>query len=87
MSENGIDWIGVLDGKRLLGWIDRSDIESPGLAEAEARPFAVSLTPSSSLREALDAVVTGHARVAVVVEGDEYQGMLDLEAIAEEITE
>jgi CBS domain-containing protein len=87
MSENGIDWIGVLDGKRLLGWVDRSDIEASGPAKAEPRPFAVSLAPSSSLREALDAVVTGHARIAVVVENGEYRGMLDLEAIAEEITE
>jgi osmoprotectant transport system ATP-binding protein len=87
MSENGIDWIGVLDGKKLLGWVDRSDIDSAGLAGAKARPFAVSLTPLSTLREALDAVVTGHARIAVVVENDEYRGMLDLESIAEEITE
>jgi hypothetical protein len=32
-------------------------------------------------------VVVGHARVAVVVDDGMYQGMLDLEAIAEEITE
>ena len=87
MSENGIDWIGVLDGKRLLGWVDRRDVEASGPAAAAPRPFAVSLAPSSTLREALDAVVTGHARIAVVVEDGEYRGMLDLEAIAEEITE
>jgi hypothetical protein len=32
-------------------------------------------------------VVTGHARVAVLVDDGMYRGMLDLEAIAEEITE
>jgi hypothetical protein len=32
-------------------------------------------------------VVTGHARIAVVVEDGEYKGMLDLESISEEITE
>ncbi|MEX1038525.1 MAG: ABC transporter ATP-binding protein [Acidimicrobiia bacterium] len=87
MSDNGIDWIGVLDGKRLLGWVDRVDLNASGLEGVEPRPFAASLSPRSTLREALDAVVTGHARIAVVVDDGEYQGMLDLEVIAEEITE
>jgi len=39
------------------------------------------------LRSALEAVITGHARVAVVVDDGVYRGMLDLEAISEEITE
>ena len=46
-----------------------------------------SLHPTSSLRQAVDAVVTSHARVAVVVDDGRYVGMVDLEAIAEEITE
>ena len=41
-----------------------------------------------SFRDALDAVVTSRARVAVVLDRDDrYLGLLDLEAIAEEITE
>jgi osmoprotectant transport system ATP-binding protein len=87
MAEHEVDWVGVLDGKKLLGWVDRRDLVSPDLNGVEPRPFAVSLSPNSSLREALDAVVTGHARIAVVVEDGEYKGMLDLESIAEEITE
>jgi osmoprotectant transport system ATP-binding protein len=87
MVEHGVDWVGVLDGKKLLGWVDRRDLVSPDLNEVEPRPFAVSLSSNSSLREALDAVVTGHARIAVVVEDGEYKGMLDLESIAKEITE
>jgi CBS domain-containing protein len=47
----------------------------------------VSLSPSASLRDAIDAVVTSHARVAVIVEDGRYLGMVDLEGIAEEITE
>jgi osmoprotectant transport system ATP-binding protein len=87
MAEHGVDWVGVLDGRKLLGWVDRRDLLSSGLDDVEPRQFAVSLSPDSSLREALDAVVTGHARIAVVVEDGEYKGMLDLESIAEEITE
>ncbi|MEX1126606.1 MAG: ATP-binding cassette domain-containing protein [Acidimicrobiia bacterium] len=87
MDENGVSWVGLLSGDRLLGWVDGSEIDGRPLAELAPREFLVSLRSDSSLRAALDAVVTGHARVAVVVDDGIYRGMLDLEAIAEEITE
>lgn len=87
MDANGVDWVGLVDGDMLLGWVDRAEIDGSPLGSLSARPFAVSLRPDSSLRQAIDAVVTSHARVAVVVEDGRYLGMVDLEAIAEEITE
>jgi osmoprotectant transport system ATP-binding protein len=74
-------------GGRLLGWVDGSLVGRTPLSELEPRPFLVTLSAESTLRSALDAVVTGHARVAVLVDDGMYRGMLDLEAIAEEITE
>jgi osmoprotectant transport system ATP-binding protein len=87
MSENRVQWVGLLDGERLLGWVGAEMIGTGALSDLTPRAFLVTLAASDSLRRALDAVVTGRARVAVVVEGDEYLGMLDLEQIAEEITE
>jgi osmoprotectant transport system ATP-binding protein len=87
MESHDVDWVGLVDGEMLEGWVDRSEIDGSPLSSLEAKPFAVSLTPSSSLRQAVDAVVTSHARVAVVVEDGRYLGMVDLESIAEEITE
>jgi len=87
MDEHSVDWLGLLDGDRLLGWVDGSMLDGGDLRLLQPRPFLVSLDSQSSLREALDAVVTSHARVAVVVDDGVYKGMLDLEAIAEEITE
>jgi osmoprotectant transport system ATP-binding protein len=87
MAEFGVDWLGILEGPRLLGWVDAADLDGATPDSVTPRPFAVSLRSDSSLREALDAVVTGHARTAVVVDDGVYQGMLDLEAISEEITE
>ena len=87
MTEHGVDWVGVLDEGRLLGWVGDEQLDDRALREAELRPFLVSLSADSSLREALDAVVTSHARVAVVLDGARYVGMLDLESIAEGITE
>ena len=88
MESNGVDWIGLVDGETLLGWVDRSEVDGSPLAALPAKPFAVTLRPESSLREAIDAVVTSHARVAVVVADDNrYLGMVGLESIAEEITQ
>ena len=87
MASHGVDWVALLEGTRLLGWVDRSEVNTAPLSDLHPKPFAVSLSPDSSLREAVDAVVTGHARVAVVVENGDYLGMVDLESIAEEITE
>lgn len=88
MEEAGLDWVTLLDGERLLGWLGRDDLaQARSLSDLPAKDFLVTLERTSSLRAALDAVVTGHARVAVVVEGARYLGMLDLDAISEEITE
>jgi hypothetical protein len=87
MAENDTDWVGLLDRGRLLGWVDSSLIDGTPLSELEPRPFLVTLSAGSSLREALDAVVVGHARVAMVVDDGFYKGMLDLERIAGEVTE
>lgn len=87
MTDSGREWVALLDGDILLGWADAADLEVRSLRDLTPRPFLVSLNPDHSLREALDAVVTSHARVAVVVDGDRYVGMLDLESIAKEIAE
>ena len=87
MAQHGVDWVGVLDGRKLLGWVYESELEQAPLRDLHAKAFAVSLSPRSSLREAVDAVVTSHARVAVVVDDGIYLGMVGLESIAEEITE
>ncbi|MGH8946873.1 MAG: ABC transporter ATP-binding protein [Acidimicrobiia bacterium] len=87
MRRHGVDWVGLLDGDKILGWIWESDLDGRPLSELEPREFLVKLTPDSSLRQALDAVVTNRARVGVIADDRRYLGMIDLEAIAEKITE
>jgi osmoprotectant transport system ATP-binding protein len=87
MDENRTDWVGLVEDGRLLGWVAGPDVKGASLGDLEPRPFLVTLTSDASLRAALDAVVTGHARVAMVVDDGVYRGMLVLEDIAEEITE
>lgn len=91
MKEARTDWFGVVSDGVLDGWIASSRLEGRGdeasLDGLEREEFLVVLPCDASLREALDAVVTSRARVAMVVDGGRYVGMLDVDTIAEEITE
>lgn len=84
MERHGTEWVVVLDGDRLVGWAWGAEVTGT-VAEAETRPFWVQLDRNSTLRAALDAVVRSRAHVAVVTDGERYQGMLGLEQIAEDI--
>ena len=87
MEREGVDWVGLLDGSRLLGWVPAAEVGPVPLRDLEPREFLVTLRPDDSLRRALDAVVTSRARVAVVVGDDGYLGMVDIDRVAEDITE
>ncbi|HEY5652302.1 MAG TPA: ATP-binding cassette domain-containing protein [Acidimicrobiia bacterium] len=81
-------WVGVLDGERLIGWVSEQDLAGhTSLAEIEPRPIERSVSPTDSLRAALDLVVRSHERVAIVVDEGRFLGTLDLESIAREISE
>ncbi len=83
------DWASVVDRGELLGWIDRAALDGARtVAELTPRRFVAYVTSSSSLREALDAIVTSRTRVAVVAsEGQRYLGILTMERISREIVE
>ncbi|MGH8874495.1 MAG: ABC transporter ATP-binding protein [Acidimicrobiia bacterium] len=86
MDENGVDWVGVLDGDRVLGWSWGSELdEKTTVGEARMRPFRVSIQATASLREALDAIVNTRNQVAVVCNGDRYLGMLFVEQVSGEL--
>jgi len=86
MSTHGIDWVVVVDGGRLRGWVGEADLSGLATAgDAESRPFLVRVGPDSTLRSALDAIVSHRTQVAVVTEGDTYLGMLSLTHLHEEL--
>ncbi|MBW3561869.1 MAG: betaine/proline/choline family ABC transporter ATP-binding protein [Actinobacteria bacterium] len=86
LSEHGSAWVGVLEGRRMRGWVWGQDLE-PGrrVGEHETHDFLVWIESSSSLREALDAVVNTRNQVAVVYDEDVYLGMLRVEQISREL--
>jgi len=87
MQRFGFDWATVVDDGKLLGWIDRASLDGrTTVGELTPRRFSAYVTSDSSLREALDAIVTSRTNVAVVAgEGDRYLGILTVEQISREI--
>jgi osmoprotectant transport system ATP-binding protein len=83
----GFDWTSVVDDGELAGWIDLDGLEGrTSVAEVAPRPFSAYVTAESSLRQALDSIVTSRTQVAVVVtEGQRYRGILTLDRISTEI--
>jgi osmoprotectant transport system ATP-binding protein len=81
------DWVTVLDGGRLLGWVDRADLErASSLEDLQPKKFGAYVTQDSSLRQALDSIVTSRTQVAVVAgEDDRYLGILTMERLSQEI--
>ena len=88
MDRFGYDWVSVVDDGQLAGWVDRRSLEGKQrVSDVTPRPFSAYVTTSSTLREALDSIITSQTQVAVVVsEGQTYMGILTLEHISREIT-
>jgi hypothetical protein len=87
MASHGTDWIGVLDGERLRGWIPAADLDPlRPVGEHATHDFAVWVQALASLREALDAIVNTRNQVAVIYDGDRYAGMLFVDRISEALT-
>src|SRR5437763_4446508 len=87
MREAGTEWVVVLESDKLLGWIDWWMMEGDrSVADVEPREFAAIVTPGSSLRTALDILVTSRTHVAVVVDDENrYQGIVTLDRLTAEL--
>jgi osmoprotectant transport system ATP-binding protein len=80
-------WVSVVADGELLGWVDREALAGTSkVGEATSRKFSAYVTADSSLREALDSLITSTTQVAAVVwEGQRYRGILSAERIGREI--
>jgi osmoprotectant transport system ATP-binding protein len=84
MADSATDWAAVVDDGVLRGWVGTADLDGHGrVADVAAHAFAVTVTPTSSLREALDTLVGSPTNVAAVVDpAGRYLGILDVAAIS-----
>ena len=80
-------WTSVVSDGELLGWVDKERLNGKAsVADAIPQRFSAYVTAESSLREALDSLITSETQVAAVVwEGQRYRGVLNLERISREI--
>jgi len=87
IAASPFDWTSVVRDGELLGWVDLELLEGCArVGDAQPRPFSAYVTAGSSLRQALDSIVTSRTQVAVVAtEGQRYLGILTLERISKEI--
>jgi osmoprotectant transport system ATP-binding protein len=87
MESFDLDWAAVVEDGELRGWVDTSSLEGNStVGEAAPRKFSAYVTAASSLRQALDSIVTSRTQVAVVVdERERYRGILTLERLSREV--
>lgn len=83
--EYGTDWVAVGDSSIIEGWIRVSDIPIEGVGSMAVEPFVTRLTRDSTLKEALDAIVSSHTSVAAVFDEDRLLGMVTAPAVSREI--
>lgn len=82
MDREASNWVGVVRGERFLGWVPREALDGQGtVGEIEAAPPAALVRPGSSLREALEVIMTSHSSAAVVADGERFGGVVTLEKI------
>ena len=89
LSRSNSDWLGLTESGRFLGWVPAAIIGADGgsLSEGDLHslapePPAAVVHPSSTLREALDVILTARTSTAVVVgDDDRFAGTVTLEAI------
>lgn len=77
-------WFGVTrpDGS-LAGWAELDALTGRGsVAGLALVPFVATVTPDTPLREALDVIVTSHSRMAAVLDGGRYLGMITVDQVA-----
>ena len=83
MAANNVDWFGVCDGDRILGWMWGEELGGRVTAEG-VRPFRSVVRPHTTLRSALDGIVGSLTNVAVVEDATgRYRGMVRVEEISE----
>ena len=83
MAEHDVDWVGVRDQRRLLGWVAAESLNGSPVGVAALSDFAATVTPDATLREALDVIVGAQSRVAMVQDDEQgYLGMLTIDQVA-----
>jgi len=80
------EWIGVLaEDDTLLGWSPVDSLAVDGVVTEAAERFLSWVDCNDSLRDALEVIISSHTRIAAVLDGDTFKGIVTLDQIYAEI--
>jgi len=82
MDREATNWVGVVRDHHFLGWVPREALDGQRtMGEIVPEPPAAWVRPGSTLREALEVIMTSQSSAAVVSDGERFQGIVTLEKI------
>ncbi len=82
MREYSSEWVGLISQDVFLGWAHGNDLEDHvPLASTPRSVPAAQLQPDSTLRNAMQVIMTSHTSVAVIDDGGRFGGVVTLELI------
>jgi osmoprotectant transport system ATP-binding protein len=82
MNEYSSEWVGVTSHDVFLGWIHVDDLQDDASLESVPRSVpAAQVHPESTLRNAMQIIMTSHTSVAVIDDGGKFGGVITLELI------
>ncbi|MEM8621127.1 MAG: betaine/proline/choline family ABC transporter ATP-binding protein [Actinomycetota bacterium] len=81
-EQEGVAWVGVLDGGSFVGWAAVDELRTHGTLRAVPRTQpAAQVTPDSTLRAAMEQIMVSNTSVAVIDDGGSFGGVVTLEDI------
>jgi osmoprotectant transport system ATP-binding protein len=81
-EEENVEWVGLISDGGFGGWVRLAEIKNgSSLAEAERFPPAAQVTPDSTLRNAMELIMTSRTSVAVINDEGRFGGVVSLETI------
>lgn len=84
MERHGTEWLGITEGGGFLGWVSASDLDAvDDLSQAPRALPAAQVQRDSTLRTAMQVIMTSHTSVAVVDDNGAFGGVVTLESIRE----
>ena len=82
MKEYSSEWFGVTSQDVFLGWVHVDDLQDDAPLESLPRSVpAAQVQPESTLRNAMQIIMTSHTSVAVIDDGGRFGGVVTLELI------
>ncbi len=81
-EEEKVEWVGLISDGGFGGWVRLAEIKNgSSLAEAERFPPAAQVTPDSTLRNAMELIMTSRTSVAVINDEGRFGGVVSLDTI------